>query len=268
MGKIKILITGTKGYVGKSLHDSLKFDYDVQTLTRSDFDLVDSEAMQSWFKNKRFDVVIHAATSGGSRLKHEDQTIIDQNLKMYYNLLSHRDKYRKFISFGSGAEIFKTDTPYGISKKIIADSMLKFDNFYNLRIFAVFDENELITRFIKGNIIRSIKGEPMIIHSNKIMDFFYMEDLISLVKNYIVHGGDKEINCSYEQKYTLKNIGEMINHYADKKVPIIIENENEFSFYCGNPKKLPINEIGLEEGIRKTYYKLSRSMLSSCRDVV
>jgi hypothetical protein len=43
--------------------------------------------------------------------------------------------------------------------------------------------------FIKANILRYIKKEPIQIHENKCMDFFYMEDLISVVKYYI---GEKE----------------------------------------------------------------------------
>ena len=52
------------------------------------------------------------------------------------------------------------------------------DNFYNVRIFAVFDENELESKFVKTNIRHYINKENIEIIQNKYMDFFYMEDLI------------------------------------------------------------------------------------------
>lgn len=263
-----ILITGGNGYIARTINNQLRNKYNVFSISRKNFDLTCYNSTHEWFYERQYDVVIHTAVSGGSRLKNDDHDVYKNNMKMFDNLAANKSSFSKLITFGSGAEIFHQDTPYANSKREIAQKIQQLDNFYNLRIFGVFDENELPTRFIKGNIIRSIEGEPMIIHSNKIMDFFYMEDLISLINYYINNDGEKEINCSYEQKYTLKNVADIINNISKKKVPIIIENENDFSFYCGNPKKLPINEIGLEEGIEKTYYKLSRSMLSSCRDMI
>ena len=41
---MKILITGTNGYVGKSLYNALKDEYNVTGLTRNNFDLTDADA--------------------------------------------------------------------------------------------------------------------------------------------------------------------------------------------------------------------------------
>ena len=118
----------------------------------------------------------------------------------------------------------------------------------------MFDESELETRFIKSNIIRYIKKEPMVIHSNKIMDFFYMKDLISLVEYYATNDNlPKETNCSYEQKYTLKNIANIINNLDKHKVPIKILEKKQLEFYCGEATEIPIQLIGLKHGIEETY---------------
>jgi hypothetical protein len=71
---------------------------------------------------------------------------------MYYNLLENKEHFGKLINIGSGAEVLSLDTPYGLSKNIIYNSILNTDNFYNLRVFAVFDNNELDRRFIKTAI--------------------------------------------------------------------------------------------------------------------
>ena len=96
MAGMKILITGGNGYVAKSLYKALKNTYNVTCITRQDFDLTDSFETTEFFSNKYFDIVIHTAVVGGSRLKHEDSSIIDQNLQMYYNLLSCKSKYNKY----------------------------------------------------------------------------------------------------------------------------------------------------------------------------
>ena len=45
---------------------------------------------------------------------------------------------------------------------MIRQSILEKENFYNLRIFAVFDENEWDTRFIKTNIRHYINKKPIL----------------------------------------------------------------------------------------------------------
>jgi dTDP-4-dehydrorhamnose reductase len=179
--------------------------------------------------------------------------VLDDNINMYCNLLENKSHFNKFINFGSGAELYMTDNFYGLSKFIIRNSILKQDNFYNIRIFGVFDENELDTRFIKSNIKKYINKESIIIHQDKIMDFFYMKDLISLVKYYIMNNNlSKEINCSYYKATTLFNIAEIINNLSYYKVPIILGDNNLGKNYR-EKYNLIINTIGLEQGIINTY---------------
>jgi GDP-L-fucose synthase len=250
-----ILITGGNGYIAKSLYNSLKNSYEITTINRNNFDLNHFKVLDSYLKHKYFDVVIHCAVSGGSRLKEDITNDMDNNLQMYYNLLNCRDRFGKLIHFGSGAEITQPESPYGLSKRVIAKSILEQQNFYNIRIFAVFDENELDTRFIKGNIQRYINKEQIIIHQDKFMDFFYMEDLVSLVDYYIQNENPpKEIDCSYSESHSLFNIANMINNLDTHKVHITF-NQNEMGEkYCGNSNIL-LNYIGLEEGIKQVYNK-------------
>ena len=252
----RILITGGNGYIAKSLYNALKDKYDITCITRQDFDLTDSFETTEFFSNKYFDIVIHTAVVGGSRLKHEDSSIIDQNLQMYYNLLSCKSKYNKFIHFGSGAETY-LDTPYGWSKNIIYKSILEKENFYNVRIFGVFDEKEWETRFIKTNIKRYINKQPREIHQNKYMDFFYMEDLVSLVEFYILNNNlPKEIDCVYPESKTLHHIANVINKLDEYKVEIKINEPELGKEYIGKFTNLGLEYIGLEKGIINVYNKL------------
>jgi nucleoside-diphosphate-sugar epimerase len=249
---MKILITGKNGYIGRSLHSYLCSKHDVTIIGRQDFDLADSFETIKFFSNKFFDVVIHTAVVGGHRDKQEDSSIIDQNLKMYYNLLDVKNKYTKFIHFGSGAE-GHLNTPYGWSKNIICKSILDKPNFYNLRIFGVFDENELDTRFIKSNIKRYINKEAIQIFEDKMMDFIYMKDLITIVEHYINNDDlPKEIDCIYPgNKSYLYDIAEIINKLDEYEVPIL--SGKNASHYVGYYPLHNLEFIGLENGIKETY---------------
>jgi len=258
---LKILITGGNGYIGKTLTKKLKKDYDVCSISRDDFDLTDSHSVNKWFEDKYFDVVLHTAISGGSRLKKDSSDIVDKNLSMYYNLYANRNKFSRFINFASGAEIHDPDSPYGRSKKIIRDSVSEKTNYYNLRIYGLFDENELDTRFIKSNILRYIKKEPMVVHTNKVMDFFYMRDLIYLVRYYINSDNPVgEASCSYKEKFTLVHIAELINELDTHTVPIHIENKGKMDNpYCTKDNIPPGELLGLRRGIELTYNSLVMS---------
>ena len=250
---MKILVTGGRGYVAKGITPFLKNKYEVTTVTRTDFDLCDTRSTLDWFDDKHFDVVIHTAAKGGSRLQEDDKETCDLNLKMYYNLLACKDHFSKFISFGSGAELFKLDTRYGMSKRIIADSMLCHDNFYNLRIFAVFDHNEMETRFIRSCIRNCLNKEPIRIHQNKLFDFFYMDDLSNLVDYYVKENElHKTMNCSYEDKKSLLDVANVVNDFSTHRVKIEIE-ERGFDFYCGESNLPKTNLVGLNGGIGRMF---------------
>jgi len=258
---MRILITGCKGYLAQSIDKILSKNYNITKISRNDFDLEDLEETNKWFEDKIFDTVLHTASKGGSRLETQEEKITNLNLKMFDNLLANKNKFKKLISFGSGAEFFSKNTPYGKSKIIINEKINNINNFYNLRIFGVFDELEKDTRFIKANILRYINKQPMDILTNKIMDFIYMEDLINIIDYYLKYDNlAKQINCCYDQKYTLKNVADIINKLDSHKVDINIQNKNILEFYCGE-SNLPIDTIGLSKGIENTFRKIKEKAI-------
>jgi GDP-L-fucose synthase len=253
---MRVLITGGNGYIAKSLAKKLQYpEFNVECISRKDFDLIDQKQTAEFFKHNYFDVVIHTAVVGGSRLKQDDSSVIDNNLMMYYNLVANEKSFGKLISFGSGAELCAKEKPYGLSKYIIRESIKNKPNYYNLRIFGVFDENELDTRFVKSNIKRYINNEPIIIHQDKLMDFVYMDDLVELVKLYIQSDDlPKEINCNELTSYKLSDIANIINNLSDYRVNIQIEKPGFDSGYMGSWSGIIPNKwTGIVKGIEKVY---------------
>jgi len=174
---------------------------------------------------------------------------------MYYNLLENKSHYGKFIHFGSGAE--QHNTFYGLSKKVISESINGHHNFYNIRIYAVFDENELDSRYIKTNLKKYLNKDKINIFQNKFMDFFYMGDLIKLVEYYLTNNNlPKEVDCTYNKTLNLFNIAEIINSLDSHSVKIHIVNPIFGKDYKGTYTSLNLNYIGLKQGIINTYNKL------------
>tara|TARA_Y100000361_G_C11140192_1_gene334571 strand:+ start:400 stop:1170 length:771 start_codon:yes stop_codon:yes gene_type:complete len=253
---MNILVTGVNGYIGKSLCNNLLKEYNLTCINRKVCDLTDLKQVNNFFKDKYFDVVIHCAAVGGSRLKKDDDSIFINNMKMFENLFSNKSNYKKFIHFGSGAQ-YTPNNPYGLSKKLIANIINKTPNFYNIVIYGLFDENELDTRFIKSNVIRCMNDKPMIIHKDKYMDFFHMEDLINVVKWYInTHKPNKIFECIYEETYRLTHIAEMIALILGKTSKIELIKEGLDKPYISKNRK-HWHHGNFENQLKKTINVLS-----------
>lgn len=268
----KILITGADGYIARNIIKKFS-NYDLTLVNRSKLNLLDEKLVKIFFKFRYFDAVIHTATSGGSRLTIDSYDVLHENCLMHQNILENACSFDKLISFGSGAELdrrydinpsadlmsaYPID-PYGMSKNFIAKSGLLYPNFHNVRIFNVFNEDELSTRMIKANIINYLNNKPIIIHQDKWMDFFYMDDLCEVVKFVIESNLDQKIvNCSYQEKHKLSDIALMINNLSDHKVDIIVNDSSIGLNYYGdyNLHLFDIDLSGLQIGITNTYQNI------------
>tara|TARA_R110001606_G_scaffold39708_1_gene109185 strand:- start:1398 stop:2183 length:786 start_codon:yes stop_codon:yes gene_type:complete len=257
---MRILITGKNGYVGSSLLSKLDslFDFTYPNfyigVGREDFDLTNREETTNFLsKYGYFDVIIHTAICGGSRLKEDDNDVLANNIKMFYNLMANVNKFGQLISLGSGAELNWPSDPYGLSKSIIADIIDSHSKLNNIRIFGVFDENEWGTRFIKTCLNNYKNRKPMTIHQNKLFDFIYMDDLVVIIKYIILNPSIKVIDACYRESYTLKEIADYINTRNNHHCEVKIENKKLGKPYTGNFKNYNLDLIGLKQGINKVY---------------
>lgn len=253
----KVLVTGSNGYIAKNVVNHFSKNHSVTAINRNDFDLTDTKKTNEFFEQKYFDVVVHTAVVGGNRLIQDVEQNAFKNLLMFENLFRNKHKFTKFINFGSGAEIYFPTTPYGLSKKVINSLIQQFNFTYNLRIFAVFDENENERRFIKSCIKNYIDKRPIVIHQNKKMDFFYMRDLLHVIETYINTDNLPQVyDCVYKQTPTLRYIANYINSLDIHRVDIIENSDVEGENYNGTYNSLFDNLYGLERGIKDTYNKI------------
>jgi len=200
---------------------------------------------------------------------------------MTYNLLSNKHCFDKIITFGSGAELdrrfdingdSKDRYPidyYGMSKSVISKLCLIEDKMYNFRIFNCFGTDENSDRLIRGNIEKKINGLPMTLFSNRLMDFFYIDDLAKMIDEFLIDYTrfPKTIDCVYEKSFRLKEILETINDVDDDRVEIVsMEDEsiNKINStngdYVGNYFDLGIKFIGLQESIKIIYNRIKETI--------
>ncbi len=275
---MNILVTGANGFIGSNIIKLLSNDTNFKFFNgnRNFIDLYSIDSIERYLDKNQIDTVIHCAIEGGSRLKQDTSDIFYRNILIYENLIKFNHRYKVFINFGSGAEfdrkydisnvneydmfgVVPTDF-YGLSKNIISKLSVHYCASVNLRIFGCFYHNELSTRFIKNNINKYINHKSMIIHQDRYMDFFYMDDLINIIEYSLNNPPStyKDINMSYLKKYKLSDITSIINDLSSYKVDVIIENENFGLNYTGNGEllnSLNLKLKGLELGIKECYHK-------------
>ena len=275
---MNILVTGANGFIGSNIIKLLSNDTNFKFFNgnRNAINLYSTESIERYLDENQIDTVIHCAIEGGSRLKQDTSDMLYKNILMYENLIKFNHRYKVFINFGSGAEfdrkhdisnineydmfgVVPTDF-YGLSKNIISKLSVHYCASVNLRIFGCFYHNEISTRFIKNNINKYINHKSMIIHQDRYMDFFYMDDLINIIEYSLNNPPStyKDINMSYLKKYKLSDITSIINDLSSYKVDVIIENENFGLNYTGNGEllnSLNLKLKGLELGIKECYHK-------------
>jgi nucleoside-diphosphate-sugar epimerase len=197
----KVCVLGASGFVGKNLLQGMQWI----GVTRQDLDLTDQVAVEKYFRTHEYDVVIHCAVIGGSRLKPDDGDVIHKNILMFENVV--RVFKGKLIYFSSGAALRgnpPTD-PYGLSKWMIDKRIKTIDKAYSLRIWGCYGPGELSTRF---SAVCREKGH-IVIDKDRYFDFVDIEYVRKIVFDY-VHGylDDKEYNLVYPEKLLLSQWAE------------------------------------------------------------
>jgi nucleoside-diphosphate-sugar epimerase len=268
---MNILITGSNGFIGRNLFKLLKTynnKYNIFTLNRTNADLLDADAVDNYFSNHKifFDLVIHTSIQGGRRNIYDSGQIVYNNILMLYNLLRNQNHYQHIISFGSGAELdrrydinpqatnrYPID-PYGLSKSIIDKICMNEHKLCNFRIYNCFGLDEQPNRMIRGNITKYINSENIIIHKDRRMDFFFIDDLAKLI-HFCIRSNNipKFFDCCYKEKLKLSDIANIINNLDTHKVNIEYESDSLDTDYIGKYIEMNIPYFGLENSIEFMY---------------
>lgn len=258
---MKILLTGASGFIGKNLKEYWLGRYDLYTPGRFELDLLKFEDVSEYLKKHSFDVIIHTANTNDFKYKLSDYDILDQNLRMFYNLENNSKYYGKMYYFGSGAEYdmqhyvprmreidfgrFLPVDAYGFSKYTMSRIAEKSNNIYDLRLFGVFGKYEQWQRrFISNALCRSIKGMPITIYQNAKLDYLYIDDLCKVMEWFLMNTPQYHCyNVCTGCAIALTSIAEMVNEVTGLERDIIVRMPGYKPEYSGDEARL-IQEIG------------------------
>ena len=96
--KKKILLLGGNGFIGKNIIEQLGQKYDFSIPTSRELDLRSTTQVDRYFSKKRFDVVINAAVIGGSRREEYEKGMLEDNLRMFFNIVRNKSSWAEVKS--------------------------------------------------------------------------------------------------------------------------------------------------------------------------
>lgn len=259
---MKILITGGNGFIAKNLSEQLGGEYAMSSPDRKELDLMDSLKVFDYIKKNKFDVVIHTATYDAVAVgsTKNPAKVLENNLKMFFNIARCQKYFRKMIYFGSGAEFdrrywipkmkedyFDQHVPqdqYGFSKYLMTQYTLLNNKIYNLRLFGVFGKyDDWKTRIISNICYLAVMNLPIIIEQNKFYDFLYIDDLTKIVKWFIGNNPKKKVyNVCTANTIDFKTIAKKIVKISGKKLDAKIKTKGLGLEYSGDSTRL-LNEL-------------------------
>lgn len=279
-----VAVLGAGGFVGRNLARELGDRFPVLAISRKDFNLLDSAAVERFFSSHpEVTTVIHCAVVGGSRLTAYDvdkADVVEQNLRMYFNVARCLKPHQRLIYFGSGAEyarphyqpkmgecFFDSHVPadaYGFAKYSISQHIGRKENMLDLRIFGLYGPGEDYRyKFISNAIVKALLGLPITIAQNVVFDYLYIADFVRLVEKLLdCDWPYRHMNITPTQSADLVSLAEIINEVTGNKAGITVLNPGWNTEYTGDNRKLlevvgPFDFTSYREGIRElaVYYQ-------------
>jgi nucleoside-diphosphate-sugar epimerase len=251
-----ILITGSSGFIGKNIVQSLRQNFTLLTPSHKDLDLLSQSEVHQFFLKNDIDFVIHCANFGGTRKTKGTGEVIQKNTRMFFNLAENQDYYTRLINLGSGAEYNKSrnlqnvsenefgkDIPrdeYGFSKYIISKYIEKTENIYCLRLFGIFGKYEDYEfKFISNAIVKNLFHMPIAIRQNVNFSWLYIDDFLKILDFFLTHTPNySTYNITPSSPTDLVSIAQLINSLSDFKSEICVENDGLNLEYSGNNARL------------------------------
>lgn len=251
---MKILLTGSSGFIGRNLKEAWENQYNLYAPSRRELDLLDTQAVERYLRAEKFDVVVHAANSNNFRNRIDGYQILDWNLRMFLNFERCRNLYGRLYYFGSGAEYdmrhyiplmeescfgtYIPADPYGFSK--YAMSKLADDNIYDLRLFGVFGKyEEWQHRFISNMIYQNLNGDVMRMNQNMYFDYLYINDLVSIMDWFLTHTPKHHhYNVCTGERMELYSIAQIVMEETGISSEIVVSQDGWKLEYTGNNCRL------------------------------
>lgn len=271
---MKILFTGGSGLIGRNVVPLLKKKYDVYAPSRKELDLLNTEAVEQYVKENKFDIIIHSANPNPVKNKiDQNASLLENSLKCFFNFYRVRNYCKRLYYVGSGAELDKTKDMSQISEfefdrsipkdeygfaKYIMNYLIKDrpSNVYNLRLFACYGPGDWETKFITHCISCVIKDEDITIRQNCMFDYIQVYDLANIF-SYFIENEPKyhDYNIASGSRYSLVEIAQKVLDIMGSNKKIIVMKDGMNNEYTPSIERLleELNGyefISIEDGIK------------------
>ena len=282
-----ILLTGGNGFIVKNIQESFLADkYHIVAPRSFELNLADTQAVDDYFKDHSFDVVLHAATKPGHRNAKDPTNLFYNNVRMFENLVRHADTFGKMINFGSGAVYdvaadnrLVTEDQIGLRcgkddhsfcKYVVHKRIENLPNVMDLNIFGIFGKYEdWEIRFISNAICKTLFGLPITLRQNRRFSYLYVNDLMPILEYFIENTPKyKSYNVTPDAETELLQAAQLIQKIAGGKNEIRIAAPGYGLSYTGSNARLKseiknLQFTSLEKAITElyTYYQTNQDKI-------
>lgn len=254
---MRVLITGASGFIGRNLSEYLRASgkYIVFAPPHAELDLLDAGAVEDYVKANKIDAIFHGANIGGAR-KSSPESVLEKNLRMFFNIERCKGLVKRIIVCGSGAEYDKRvplvqvkekssrlripADEYGFSKYIMSTIAKESKNIVSLRFFGVFGKYEDYEfKFISNAIVKNLLKMPITIKQNVFFDYLYIEDCVRLIEWFLNHKPRHRIyNLATGTRVDLITLAKAINQHSSFKSEVVVENPGLNNEYTADNSRL------------------------------
>jgi nucleoside-diphosphate-sugar epimerase len=271
---MKILVTGSGGFLGSDICNLLSKNHQILAVSRKftnleinnnlicyKSEMSDYKNLDSLFETFCPDTVIHCAWMGGNSFKDINELWQIENITYGNEILKlcSKHKIKHFIGFGSSLEYGNKDstfdeeticTPtnmYGITKnsfKMISENFCNLNeiNFSWVRPVYSYGPGDIETRLIPKTILSFLRDEDLVLNKcSTLVDYLYVNDFSKAIK-YIV---EEELSGNYvissDKEIEVKSIIELIYNTMKPKSKLIFDRsvaDNSHQYICGTSNKL------------------------------
>jgi UDP-glucose 4-epimerase len=269
---MKILITGSKGFVGKHLTISLEKKYKIVSYDLIDGqDIFDEKLLNKSLNN--VDVVIHLAAfvSGIESWDKPEEYLLNNGIGTYKVIKSAiKKRVKKIIIFSSAAVYGDPLTPYGASKifaETIAKSYKDQIEIVIVRPFNIYGKGQnpaygyVIHNFANG--IKNNKQIEIFGTGVQTRDFILINDIVNTIEKLIkIKSPNKAIDLGTGNSIKIINLANLVGNVLNMKYNVIYSKaRNELLESEANIKDL--QNIGidvskftkLEDGLKEILLK-------------
>lgn len=250
-----VFVTGGSGFIGRNFIEYAQNKYKLLYPSHFQLNLLDTKQVDNFFRKHKIDVVLHCANVGGQR-NNKNSSSISINLRIFFNIIRNKNKFKKMIHFGSGAEYDKSRNikkikesefdkripidEYGLSKYICSKYIEKSSDIFCLRLFGVFGKGEDITvRFISQMLLNYIHKQPLSIIQNAYFDYIDVADVCRIVDRFIRKSPkSKFINIGSGKRLELLEIAKQINKLDLYSLKVNLKKSGLNREYTCNNKEL------------------------------